>query len=188
MRNKAQKIDVAKYQNQWPLGDKVKRAVGGVVWLLFYRCSPRVCFAWRAWLVRLFGADIGKGVNIYPSAKIRAPWNLTMGDFSSLGFEVDCYCVDKIRIGAHATISQYAFLCSASHDISHPSMKLMTKPISIGEGAWVAAGAFIAPGVTIGEGAVVGAKAAVFKNVKPWTVVGGNPAKFIKKRVIRGGL
>lgn len=108
-----------------------------------------------------------------------------MGDYSCLSENVDCYSVDYIIIGDQAVISQGAFLCCATHDISSPIMELIYKPITIGPQAWVAARAFIGPGVTIGDGAVVAACAVVTKDVEPWTVVGGNPARFIKKREIK---
>ena len=93
--------------------------------------------------------------------------------------------MDKISIGANTTVSQGAFLCTASHDITDPLNTLITAPIVIEDQAWIGAKAFVGMGVTIGEGAVVGARAAVFKDVEPWTVVGGNPARFIKKRTIK---
>jgi putative colanic acid biosynthesis acetyltransferase WcaF len=105
-----------------------------------------------------------------------------MGDYSCLSHDVDCYCVAPIKIGAHATVSQYSYLCAASHDCGDPLMPLITAPISIGQGAWVAADVFIGPGVVVGEGAVVGARSSVFKDVEAWTVVVGNPAKFLKRR------
>jgi len=108
-----------------------------------------------------------------------------MGEYSCLASEVNCYNVDTVQIGANTTISQGACLCTASHDIANPLNPLITKPIIIDDQAWVAAEAFVAMGVHIGQGAVAGARAAVFKDVEPWTVVGGNPAKFIKKREIK---
>jgi putative colanic acid biosynthesis acetyltransferase WcaF len=108
-----------------------------------------------------------------------------MDDYSCLGDHVDCYCVDRIKLGPHVTVSQYSYLCAASHDYQDPRMRLTTAPIEIGAGAWVAADAFIGPGVKIGEGAVVGARSSVFKDVEPWTVVAGNPARFLKKRDLR---
>ena len=107
-----------------------------------------------------------------------------MDEYSCLDEEVKCYNVAPIRIGAQSTISQGAFLCTASHDITDKKNPLITAPIVIESQAWVGAEAFVCMGVTIGEGAVVGARAAVFKDVEPWSVVGGNPAKFIKKREI----
>ena len=89
------------------------------------------------------------------------------------------------QLGSKVVISQGAYLCTASHDISNPKNPLITSPIQVESFAWVAADAFVGMGVTVGQGAVVGARAAVFKNVEPWTVVGGNPAKFIKKRIVK---
>ena len=94
--------------------------------------------------------------------------------------------MDRIVLGPHSTVSQYSFLCTASHDYEHPAMPLVSAPIVIGAGAWVAADVFVAPGVTIGEGAVVGARSSVFKNVEAWSVVAGNPANFLKKRRLTG--
>jgi putative colanic acid biosynthesis acetyltransferase WcaF len=105
-----------------------------------------------------------------------------MEEGSCLGDHVDCYTVECITLEPHATVSQYSFLCTAGHDYSVPRMPVITAPIRIGRRAWIAADVFIGPGVTIGEGAVVGARASVFRNVEPWTVVGGNPARVIKKR------
>src|SRR5690606_18499233 len=102
------------------LENKIGRAVWHIVWLCLYRPTPRPFHRWRCWLLRLFGAKIGVGVRAYQSARVWAPWNLEMGDYSCLGDWVDCYSVDKIRIGAHATVSQYSYLCTASHDYEAP--------------------------------------------------------------------
>ncbi len=149
---------------------------------LCFRWSPRIAHGWRRRLLRLFGARIASGVHPYPSCRIWAPWNLTMGPQSCLGDRVDCYSVDQIVIGEWAVVSQDAVLCTASHDFHRRDFPLITSPISIGPYAWIAAGAFIGPGVTVGEGAVVGARAVVMKDVPPWTVVAGNPAKVIGQR------
>jgi putative colanic acid biosynthesis acetyltransferase WcaF len=109
-----------------------------------------------------------------------------MGEESCLGEGVDCYCVDKIRIGSYVTVSQYSHLCTASHDITSFNMRLVTAPIVIGDKSWVCSGAFIGPGVSLGEGVVTAARAVVMRNVDPWTVVGGNPARFIKSRELKG--
>lgn len=112
------------------------------------------------------------------------PWNLEMHEYSCLAPGVDCYNVAKITIGAHSTVSQKSFLCSASHDVSKGNNPLITSPIIIKDQVWIGSSAFIGMGVTIGQGAVVGATASVFKDVQSWTIVGGNPSKFIKNRVI----
>lgn len=164
---------------------KLGRWAWGLVWVLLFRPTPRNLDGWRRFLLRLFGARIGRGARILGSARIWAPWNLEMGEYACLSEFTDCYCVDRVRIGAHATVSQYAYLCTASHDIHDPHMRLITAPIAIGDGAWVCAGAYVGMGVTLGEGAVAAARAVVVKDVPAWTVVGGNPARMIKQREMR---
>lgn len=164
------------------LYNKLVRALWNGVWLLLYRPSPVPLHGWRRFLLRLFGANIGQGTHLYPSAKIWAPWNLTMGAHSCLSHQVDCYSVDKIILGAHSIVSQYSFLCTASHDYTDPAMPLTTAPITLGKQAWITADVFVAPGVTIGDGAVIIARSSVFHDIEPWTVASGNPAQPVKPR------
>lgn len=180
------KIDLSQYHNALSRKNQVVRMLWTIVWGVFARPLPRsVGSGWKRFLLRLFGARIDATAIVYSSAKVYYPANLTMGAYACLASDVDCYNVAPVTIGANSTVSQGAYLCTASHDITDPLNPLVTKPIVIEDQAWVAAGAFVGMGVTIGQGAVVGARAAVFKDVEPWTVVGGNPAKFIKRREIK---
>ena len=175
-----------KYIPPYSTANKIKRLAWCVCWTILARPFPRNIFMpWKRFLLRAFGAKIANTASVYSSATVFMPWNLEMKEYACLGPGVDCYNAAPIIIGKNATISQRTYLCTASHDITLNSHPQIEKPIIIEDSAWVAAEAFVAPGVTIGEGAVVGARAAVFKNVEPWNVVGGNPAKFIKKRVIK---
>lgn len=165
---------------------QIVRLLWSIMWPLTTWFLPRsLGSSWKRFLLRLFGAKLHKTANIYSSAKIYYPANLEMAEDSCLADNVECYNVALVKIGAHSTVSQGAFLCTASHDISDPKHSLITKPIIIEDQAWVGAKAYIGMGVTVRQGAVVGATASVFKDVEPWTVVGGNPAKFIKKREIK---
>jgi putative colanic acid biosynthesis acetyltransferase WcaF len=164
--------------------NKMIRLLWQVAWLFLFRPSPWFWHAPRRILLRLFGATLGCGVQVMPSVKIWAPWNLTIGDYSTVSHGVDLYNVDRIDIGSHATVSQRAFLCTASHEIDHPNMPLITAPIKIGDGAWVCAEAYIHPGVIVGVDAVCGVRSVVLKDVLPRQVVGGNPAKEIRERHI----
>ena len=151
----------------------------------FFRFSPRIFFGWRRFLLRMFGARLGKHVNIYNSARIYFPWNLEVGDWSAIGEYACIYNLGPIKIGSQVTISQRAHLCAGTHDYTDPSMPLLRPPITINDQAWICADAFVGPGVTVGEGALVGARAVAVKDVDPWQIVAGNPAKPIKKRVLR---
>lgn len=176
------RVDVSKYASHFSWKNRLGRVAWSLVYHTLFRWSPTPFFGWRRFLLRVFGATLARHAVVYPDTRIWAPWNLEMGEFACLGPEVNCYCVDRITLGAHATVSQFAHLCGAGHDITDPAMGLIHAPIHIGPGAWVCAGAFVSPGLTLGEGAVVAAMGCVTKDVPPWEVWGGNPAHFIKPR------
>lgn len=164
--------------------NKLARVVWGITWCLLFRTSPRIFFGWRRFLLRSFGATVGKNARISPSVVVWAPWNLTVGDETAISHNVDCYCVDRLCIGNSVTVSQYSILCTASHDISSPNMRLISAPITLCDQSWICAGAFVGPGVTIGEGAVLGAMSVTTKNLPAWSVYAGNPSRLIKQRQI----
>jgi putative colanic acid biosynthesis acetyltransferase WcaF len=174
-----------KYVDNISIRNKIARKFWEISSLFLFRpFSGRLFTCWRSFILRLFGAKIGKGSIVYASAKIPAPWNLKMGINSCIGPRVELH-IDKVIIGSKVTISQRAYLCGGSHDISYLNLPFISAPIIIEDYAWVAAEAFVMMGVKVGEGAVIGARAAVFKDVEPWTIVGGNPARFIKTREIK---
>jgi len=164
------------------LKNRIMRILWGFVQSTLFRYSPRPMLRWRAFLLRLFGANVTNKSRVYPKAKIWGPWNLTMEDHATIADDVDCYCVDRITIGAHTTISQYSYLCGATHDFEDISFRLRPMPITIGSRVWVAADCFIAPGVTIADGAVIGARSSVFKDINPWTINAGTPSKELRPR------
>lgn len=156
-----------------------------LLWAMFmplFRFSPRVFFDWRNMILRLFGAQVGRNVHIYNTVKIQFPWNLTIGDWSAIGDRALIYNLGPITVGEHVTISQHAHLCAGTHDYSSPALPLIKAPVIIEDQAWICADAFIGPGVTVGEGAIVGARAVAVRDVEPWDIVVGNPARFVKKR------
>lgn len=174
------------YVNRLGRKHQVIRILWSVTWCLCARWIPRsMCCGWKRLLLRAFGARIADHAVVYSSAKVYYPGNLIMDQYACLASDVNCYNVAPVFVGKYATVSQGTTLCTASHDIESPQHELLTSPIHIGHEAWIGMEAFVGMGVTIGEGAVVGARAAVFKDVEPWTVVGGNPAKFLKRRVIK---
>ena len=183
-------LDLKNYQNRHSLRSKIGRVIWDVVWTVFAKWTPdrsKLFNLWRVTLVRLFGGKVGPHCVIMSSCEIWQPWKLRLGAYVALSEHVLCYSVDFITMGDNVTISRDAFLCCASHDISSPNMELTYAPIEIGANAWVAARAIVLSGRKIGEGAVVAAGAVVVKDVEPWTVVGGNPAKYIGTREIKKG-
>jgi len=177
--------DLGKYHNSLSRGHQLRRLLWGLCWLLLARWLPRsVGCGWKRLLLRLFGARLSGTAVVYSSTRVYAPWNLEMGEHTCLADEVDCYNVDRVRIGDNTTVSQKTYICTASHDITRSDIPLITAPIVIEDQVWIGADAFIGMGVTVHQGAVVGARASVYKDVGAWTVVGGNPAKFIKTRVV----
>lgn len=130
----------------------------------------------RSWLLRLFGAKIGQGVVIRPTARFTYPWKVEIGDYSWIGDDVVFYSLDSIRVGSHCVISQKSYLCTGSHDIQDPNFGLITSEITIGNGVWIATDCFIGPGVQIGANAVIGARSSVFGNIPEQQVCWGTPA------------
>jgi putative colanic acid biosynthesis acetyltransferase WcaF len=166
------------------LKNRLGRAIWGIVYLIFFRLSPRPLHSWRSFLLRLFGAKVGKRVHVYPGVKIWAPWNTEFHDECGVGNGTTLYAQGRITIGYRAVISQGAYLCAGTHDYTKAGFPLITAPIHIGKHVWIAAEAFIHPGVSIGEGAVIGARSVVLKDMPSWMVCAGNPAKPLKKRTI----
>lgn len=181
MRN----MDLSTYENSLSRNNQIKRLVWNVVWCIFARPFPRrTANKWNLLLLRCFGAKVHKTAVVYSSVKIYMPWQLEMHENSCLAAEVDCYNVNKIILRANTIVSQKAYLCTASHDINNRNFPLITAPIILEDQSWIGASAFVGMGVTVNQGAIVGATASVYKDVPPWTVVGGNPAKFLKNRKI----
>ena len=174
-------IDHCRRQRPYGRGEYVGRILWALVSPLF-RLSPRPFFGWRRFLLRLFGARVGRQVHVYPSARIYLPWNLTLGAEASIGEWVLVYNLGPVRIGAQATVSHRAHLCAGTHDYRDPALSLRRLPIEIGPQAWVCADAFVGPNVRVGEGAIVGAAAVVVRDVPAWQIVAGNPARVIKAR------
>lgn len=157
------------------------RIIWGIVEPLFFRYSPRLLYGWRNFILRLMGARIGRGVKIYPSAKIMFPWLLQIGDNSTISWDVNVYNLGFSKIGSNTMVSQYSHLCGGTHDYLSKDFDLLRTGFTIGNNVWIAADAFVGPGVTVGDGAVVGARAVVLKGVPANTLVAGNPAKVVKE-------
>ena len=179
-------IDLSGYENRLGRKHQAVRMLWNILWPLTTWFLPRsLGMGWKRSPLRMFGAKVHPTAQVYSSARIYYPANLTMEAYSCLADGVECYNVAPVTVGAHSTISQGTLLCTASHDITDSHHRLVTAPIVVEDQVWIGARAYIGMGVVVRQGAVVGATASVYKTVEPWTVVGGNPARFIKKREIR---
>jgi putative colanic acid biosynthesis acetyltransferase WcaF len=164
------------------LGNRAARALWIVVCALLFRPTPRPLHAWRAMLLRVFGAQLGQDCWIYPGAIIWAPWNLVCEDAVRVGNGANIYNVAVVTLRSHSIVSQEAYLCSASHDINDPAFPMVWAPITLGRYAWVCARASVCPGVRLGDGAVLALGAVATKDLDAWTVYGGVPAQRIATR------
>ena len=180
-------IEQNRSATKYSTAEQVRRILW-MVGIVLFRWSPRPCFGFRRWLLKLFGAKVGLNVHVYPSSHIYFPWNLEIGDWSSIGEWALIYNLGKVTIGEQVTVSQRVHVCAGTHDYRDPAMTLLKPPVNIEDASWICADAFVGPGVTVGKGAVVGACAVVVRAVQPWSVVAGNPAKFIKQRSIADAL
>lgn len=179
--------------NQMPRKEKIVQRLWELARPVLFGLSPWFVRRWRLEVIR-YVAKIGGGLKMFHDtasvarrSRVDYPWRLSMGKRSSIADGAWAYCLDEITIGDRVCIGEDVRLLTGSHSLSSPTFDLVTKPITIKDNVWIATGAIVLPGVTIGEGAVVAAGAVVTKDVEPWTVVGGNPAKFIKKRELKGG-
>jgi putative colanic acid biosynthesis acetyltransferase WcaF len=156
-------------------------ALWSIVDALFVR-SRLPGSAHRRWLLRLFGARVGKSVVIKPGARVKFPWRLAMGSNTWIGEDVWIDNLEHVEIGANCCVSQGAYLCTGSHDVTLPTFDLIAKPIVIRDGAWIAARAIVGPGVIVGEGAVLALGSVAMSNLDPWRIYAGVPAKMSRER------
>ena len=163
-------------------GNKLYRLAWRLYWFVFFRFTPIPLFSFRSFGLRLFGADLGLNVRVYPSANIWNPKNLYVGSGSSIGPFVNIYNQGSVVIGKKVIISQYSHICASTHDYNDPVHPLVLAPVSIEDNVWICADAFIGPHVKVSEGGVIGARAVLMKDAEPWSVYSGNPAQKIKER------
>jgi putative colanic acid biosynthesis acetyltransferase WcaF len=162
--------------------DRVRRQLWKLCWAVLYRPSPRPMHAWRAFLLRCFGATMGANCHFYPSSKVWAPWNLLCADTVCAADGAEIYNPAAMRLGSHAILSEQAYLCGATHDYDDARFPLLACEMEIGAYAWVCARASVAPGVNLGEGAVLGLGSVATRDLEPWCVYAGVPAVKVKER------
>ena len=171
--------------NPYSTLEQVKRSLWHLIYWPLFRCVPRFVSGWHRSVLRAFGATIGKGVIIRPSAIFECPWNVSLGDYSVVGAEVRLYALGPIHIGDHTVLSQRAHLCAGTHDYTDSRMPLIRAPVVVGKGAWICTEAFLGPHAVVGNRTVVGARSVVIGTLPDDMVCAGNPCKPIKPRRMR---
>lgn len=177
--------DPSSFKNPYSLKNKVGRLLWAVVCPLLFRPTPWFMGGWRNFLLRCFGAKLGK-CWLHPSVRVWAPWLLEVGDDTYIDRACNLYNAYGLKIGDRCVISFETLICTAGHDFTLKSFPLVGGKVHIESDCWVAAQVFVGPGVKVGQGAVLAARSLAVKDIPPWTVCGGSPAKAIKPRVIRG--
>ncbi|MGK9053108.1 DapH/DapD/GlmU-related protein [Neorhizobium petrolearium] len=166
----------------WSLRMRVAMLAWEYCWLLFCVWTPKPANRWRLLVLRAFGAKIKGRPFVHQRARIQIPWHVTLHHRATLGDRSNLYSLGEIEIGARATVGQEAYICTGTHDFDEPSLRLVTAKITVEEDAFIGARAFVMPGITVGRYALVGACSVVTRDVEPFTVVAGNPARATTRR------
>ncbi len=167
---------------QFSLRDRVKRLLWNLCYALLYRISPRPLHAWRAFLLRVFGARLGPACHFYPKGKVWAPWNLICEDRITLADDAELYNPSPMYLGSHAIVSQGAYICGATHLYNEPSFQLVSLPMRLGAYSWICARAAVNPGVNVGDGAILALGSVATKDLEPFGIYAGIPARKVKER------
>lgn len=181
-----ERTDLSQYKNSWykPGGSFVSRA-------LWYRLSSafvnsRFPFSgFKVFLLRLFGAQIGKGCVIKPNVNIKYPWNLKVGNHTWIGEHAWIDNLAAVTIGNNCCISQGGFILTGNHDYTSKKFDLIVRPVVMEDGAWIGAKAVVCPGVTMKSHAVLAVGSVATSDLEAWSIYQGNPAVKIKDRTSR---
>lgn len=179
------KTDLNKFDNSWYRpGPFLKRALWYFTSMIFFKNSLLFPGFLKNGLLRLFGAKLGKNIILKPSINIKYPWYLSIGNNVWIGENVWIDDLANVRLGNNVVLSQGAFLLTGNHDYKKETFDLMLGEIMIEDGVWVGANSLITPGVVLGSHSVIGAGSVVAGDTEPYSIYQGNPAKYIRKRVI----
>lgn len=173
-----------------PAGFRGRSAWLAQLWWLvqgtLFGLSPQMFYGWRRFLLRCFGARIGRDVLLRPSVRVTYPWKVTIGDRAWIGDHAVLYSLGEIVIGQDSVISQRCYLCTGNHDFTRADFPIFAQPVVVGTECWLATDVFVAPGVTIGDRAVVGARSSVFTDLPGAYVYHGTPARPVRPRIMEG--
>jgi acetyltransferase-like isoleucine patch superfamily enzyme len=164
------------------MANYLKKYITGLYFLSVLICGKIPSHTLRKQLYKLLGLRIGKHSTIYGGAEIRHVHRIKIGNNSIIGHNAILDGRGGLEIGNNVSLGTGVWIWTAQHDINDPYFNIITGKVIIEDYAWIAVRAIILPNVTVGKGAVVGAGAVVTKNVEPYSVVAGVPAKKIGER------
>lgn len=165
------------------LSNRLRRVLWNIVYAVLYRLSPRPFHAWRAMLLRLFGAKLGPACHFYPRARVWAPWNLICEERVSVADDAELYNPSPLYMGSHCIVSQAAYICGATHEYNNPEFRLVHFPTRLGPYSWVCARATVNPGVNLGAGAILALGSVATRDLEPFGIYAGIPARKIRQRL-----
>lgn len=179
----SQKVDLSKFNNSWyKPGNPIARMFWYFFNVLFIKNGWFPFSGFKVFLLRLFGAKIGKGVVIKPNVNIKYPWKLKIGNHVWIGEGVWIDNLDQVTIGSNSCLSQGAFLLCGNHNYKTVSFDLMVSPIHLDDGVWIGAKAIVCPGVIAGTQAVLTVGSVATKSMDAYGIYSGNPAQKVKER------
>jgi putative colanic acid biosynthesis acetyltransferase WcaF len=178
--------DLSLYNNSPfnPGGNAIKRLLWYYINAMFLKSNLFPSSRFKAFLLRLFGAKIGKGAVIRTGINVKYPWHLTMGDNVWIGENVWIDCLVAITIGNNVCISQKAVLLTGSHNYKKTTFDLITQQVILEDGVWIGAGAIVNLGVVAASHAMLTSGSVATKNLDAWCVYQGNPAVMVRKRIL----
>ena len=180
-------VDLSSFDNSWY--SPGRRTWVQALWFFFglplLRSSCIPSSSLRRFLLRLFGARVGKGVVIKPGVRVKYPWLLQVGDHTWIGEDVWIDNLAPVQLGSNVCISQGVYLCTGNHDWTDPLFGLVVRPIVIHDGAWLGAKAVVSPGVEVAECAIASAGSVVTRNLEASIIYAGNPAVAVRTRIVR---
>jgi putative colanic acid biosynthesis acetyltransferase WcaF len=181
-----QKTDLSAYNNTpyHPGGGMLKQILWYYVNAIFFKSSMFPVYGFKNALLRLFGARLGKGVEIKPCVNIKYPWLLSIGNYVWIGENVWIDNLVMVTVGNNVCISQGALLLTGSHNYKRQAFNLITGSIHIEDGVWIGAKSIVNQGVTVSSHAVLTSGSVATKNLDPYSIYQGNPALKIRDRAI----
>ncbi len=179
-------VDLSKYNNDW--FDEGKGTFIRTLWyfinVLFFINPLNPLSGLKVRLLRLFGAQVGRGVVIKPGVNIKYPWKLKVGDYTWVGERVWIDNLDQVTIGNNCCLSQESFILIGNHNFKTETFDLMVAPVVLEDGVWLGARSVVTGGISCKSHSVLAVNSVASNNLEAYAIYRGNPAEKVKDRTI----